>query len=265
MKIGFVQTHPAYGVPSANLRAVEEAIEGSPGRADLWVLPELFSSGYVFGSRTEAERLAEPIPGGGTTEGLIRLAVESRAAIVAGLPERAPDGRIFNSAIAVDPSGLRALYRKIHLFDFEKEWLDPGDLGFPVVDLAGARVGMMICFDWRFPEAARTLALSGAQVIAHPSNLVHPYCQEAIVTRSLENKVFIVTANRIGREERAGLSVAFTGKSRIVAPDGSVLAEGPVDRTAARVVEIEPSLADDKGVTAHNDLIADRRPSFYKV
>ncbi len=265
MRIGFVQTHPAYGISAANLTAVEEAIEGSRARADLWVLPELFSSGYVFGSRAEAERLAEPVPGGETTEGLIRLAAELNAAIVAGLPEKAPDGRVFNSAIAVDPTGLRALYRKIHLFDVEKEWFDPGDLGFPVVDLAGARVGMMICFDWRFPEAARTLTLSGAQVIAHPSNLVHPYCQAAIVTRSLENKVFIATANRIGREERAGLSMAFTGGSRIVAPDGSVLAEGPADRTAAGAVEITPSLADDKGVTPHNDLIADRRPSFYRM
>jgi predicted amidohydrolase len=265
MKVGFVQTHPVYGDPAANLKAAEQAIEGSRARADLWVLPELFSSGYVFGSRAEAERLAEPVPDGQTTSGLIRLAVRSSAAIIAGLPERFSDGRIFNSAIAVDSRGLRALYRKIHLFDYEKEWFDPGDLGFLVIDLAGARVGLMICFDWRFPEAARTLALSGAQVIAHPSNLVHPHCQAAIVTRALENKVFVVTANRIGREERGGLSVTFTGRSRIVAPDGSVLADGPIDTTAVRVVEIDPRLADEKAVTSHNDVLADRRPSFYKM
>jgi predicted amidohydrolase len=263
MRIGFVQTHPTYGDPAANRKAVEEAISGFE-KADLWVLPELFSSGYVFGSRAEAERLAEPIPDGETTVALIRLAARLDLAIIAGLPERASDGRVFNSAIAVDGSGLRALYRKLHLFDFEKEWLDPGDRGFPVIDLAGARVGLMICFDWRFPEAARTLALSGAQLIAHPSNLVQPYCQDAMVTRAIENRVYVVTANRVGTEERGGLSVSFTGKSRIVAPDGSILADGPIGEPAARAVEIDPALADDKSVTRHNDLLRDRRPPFYR-
>ena len=102
-------------------------------------------------------------------------------------------------------------------------------------------------------------------MIAHPSNLVHPHCQGAIVTRALENRVFVAMANRIGHEERAGLSVTFTGGSRIVAPDGSILCDGPIDATAADVVEIDPRLADDKSVTAHNDVIADRRPSFYNL
>jgi predicted amidohydrolase len=195
---------------------------------------------------------------------LIRLASRTGGAIVAGLPERAPDGRVFNAAVAVDGRGVRALYRKIHLFDYEKEWFDPGDLGFIVTDLAGARVGLMICFDWRFPEAALTLTLAGAQVIAHPSNLVQPHCQAALVTRALENRVFVAMTNRIGTEDRGGLEVTFTGRSRIVAPDGAVLCEGPVDSTATAVVEIDPGLADDKRVTSHNDLIADRRPMFYR-
>lgn len=265
VKIGYVQTRPVYGDASANLSAVERAMAASDAPADLWILPELFSSGYVFGSRAECARLAEPVPDGPTTRRLAELASRTGSAFVAGLPERAPDGRVFNAAIAIDPSGVRALYRKIHLFDDEKEWFDPGDLGFVVVDLAGARVGLMICFDWRFPEAARSLALAGAQVIAHPSNLVQPHCQAAIVTRALENRVFVAMANRIGREEHAGISVTFTGRSRIVAPDGSVLVEGPGDAPAADVVEIDPKRADDKMVTRHNDVIADRRPSFYRL
>jgi len=263
MRIGYKQNHPAYGERDANLRALETAIAGSE-RADLWVVPELFATGYLFGSRAECERLAEPIPDGPTTRALIRLARETGAAIVAGIAERAPDGRLFNAAVAVDRSGLRALYRKTHLFDREKEWFDAGDSGFLVVALAGARVGLMICFDWRFPEAARTLALEGAQVIAHPSNLVLPFCQAAMVTRALENRVFTVTANRIGTEERAGSCLAFTGGSRIVAPDGSILADAPETETASGVVEIDPAVADDKRATARNDLWRDRRAEFYR-
>lgn len=263
MRIGFLQTEPRFGDPQANLRHAEQAILSAD--SDLWVLPELFSTGYLFGSRSALAGLAEAIPDGPTTQGLIRLASRSRAAIVAGVAERDRDGRLFNSAVAVDPTGFRACYRKIHLFDYEKEWFDPGDGPFVVVPLAGAKVGIMICWDWRFPEAARTLALAGAQVIAHPANLVLPYCQAAMVTRALENRLFTVTANRIGTEERAGLKLAFTGGSRIVSPDGSILCDGPSGTVAGASVEIDPALADKKRATAHNDLFADRRPEFYRL
>jgi 5-aminopentanamidase len=263
MRIGWIQTEPVYGDPADNLRRIEGIIEA--GGADLWVLPELFSTGYLFGDRKELERLAEPVPDGPVTRGLLRLAARSGTAIIAGLAERSRDGHLYNSAVAVDRSGVKACYRKIHLFDYEKEWFDPGDGPFVVVELAGARVGLMICWDWRFPEAARTLALAGAQVIAHPSNLVLPFCQAAMVTRAMENRVFTATVNRIGTEERAGLRLTFTGGSRIVAPDGSVLSDGPAERAASGIVTIDLTLADVKRVTSHNDLLADRRPEFYRL
>jgi predicted amidohydrolase len=262
MRIGYVQNDPAYGEPVANLREVDAAMGPTP--ADLWILPELFASGYLLGDRGEAERLAEPIPDGPTTQGLLRIARERGCAMIAGLPERAGSAT-YNAAIAVDPTGLRAVYRKIHLFSREKEWFDPGDLPFAVIDLAGARVGIMICWDWRFPEAARTLTLAGAQVIAHPSNLVLPHCQAAMVTRALENRVYVATVNRIGRETRAGSDLVFTGGSRIVSPEGRVLSDAPAGAAAVQVVEIDPALADDKWATPQNDLFADRRPSFYRT
>jgi predicted amidohydrolase len=262
MRIGWIQTEPTYGDVAANLRAVERIVISVP--ADLWVLPELFSTGYVFGARREAKRLAEPIPEGPTTQALIELAKRSDCAIIGGLPERGPDEKIFNAAIAVSADGLRAHYRKLHLFDYEKEWFDPGDTPLSVADLAGARVGIMICFDWRFPETARTLTLRGAQIIAHPANLVQPYCQAAMITRALENKVFTVTTNRIGTEEKGPIHFTFTGQSRIVDPDGEILSDGPASSTAFDVVTIDPQDADKKGVTAHNDVISDRRPVFYQ-
>jgi 5-aminopentanamidase len=262
MRIGYVQNDPVYGEPAANLDVVEARLaEAAP--ADLWVLPELFASGYLFGDRSECVRLAEPVPDGATTRGLLRIAREYHCAIVAGLPERAGEC-VYNAAVAVDPSGVRAIYRKVHLFNREKEWFDPGDTPFPVVDLAGACVGIMICWDWRFPEVARTLALGGAQVLAHPSNLVLPYCQAAMITRALENRVFVVTVNRIGREDRAGSDLTFTGGSRIVSHEGRVLSDAPSETASVDLVEIDPRLADDKRATAGNDLFTDRRPEFYR-
>lgn len=263
MRIGYVQNDPVYGEPAANLDAVEAHIGAAPP-ADLWVLPELFASGYLFGERQECARLAEPVPGGPTTQGLLRIARERCCAIIAGLPERAGE-RIYNAAVAVDPSGVRTVYRKVHLFNREKEWFDPGDTPFPVIDIAGARVGMMICWDWRFPEVARTLALGGAQLLAHPSNLVLPYCQAAMVTRALENRVFVATVNRIGREDRAGSDLTFTGGSRVVSHEGRVLSDAPSEAASVDVIEIDPLRADDKRATPGNDLFADRRPEFYRL
>lgn len=268
MRVGFLQTRPVWGEAAANLDAaaamVREAM--SIGRAaDLWVLPELFATGYLFEDRDEASSRCEPVPDGPTVTGLVALARQARCAFVAGVAERAPDGRLFNAAVAVDGTGLRALYRKAHPFGTERRWSSPGDLPFPVIDLAGARVGIMICFDWRFPEVARSLALDGAQVIAHPSNLVLPHCPEAMVTRALENGVFTVTCDRVGIEERAGMRAAFIGRSRILGPDGVVLAEGPGDLPAFDVVDIDPARADDKRLDSGNDLLRDRRTDLYRV
>ncbi len=124
---------------------------------------------------------------------------------------------------------------------------------------------MMICFDWIFPEAARTLALKGAQIIAHPANLVLPYCQNAMVTRSIENQVFTVTANRVGKET--------SGKSP---PDiyRSIAGHHPWRQNSlswtngkecVHLVEIDPEHALNKRLNANNDLFEDRRPSLYEM
>jgi predicted amidohydrolase len=123
----------------------------------------------------------------------------------------------------------------------------------------------MICFDWIFPEAARSLALLGADLIAHPSNLVLPYCHAAMVTRALENGVFTATANRVGTESRAGRSLTFTGGSRIIDPRGRVLAEAGTATEETLVVDLDPAAARDKMITDHNHRLADRRPGLYRT
>lgn len=268
-RVAIVQTNPEFGnIPKNIAEAVELA--GSV-RADLYVLPELFSTGYNFTSRKEVEKLSEPADGP-AFRAMADLAKKLKAYIVYGFAERAaaaPDGgadggaRSYNSAALVGPKGMAGLYRKVHLFAKETLYFAPGDLGFRVFDLPFGKVGIMVCFDWYYPEAARTLALRGAQIIAHPSNLVLPYCPDAMITRCLENKVFAATANRIGTERRGGSELRYIGTSEIVSPSGEVLVRMPHDEAGIRVVEVELKDALGKKINRYNDLMGGRRPSEY--
>lgn len=260
MKIGFLQFNPTFGEVERNLYHVASLLGGV--RADLLVLPELFNTGYLFTSRKEAQDLAEEVPGGRTTAALIRMAKKSGAHIVAGIAERDGD-RIYNAALLVAPGGYVATYRKIHLFFEEKLWFHPGDGEPEVFDIGSCRVGVMVCFDWFFPETARVLALKGADVICHSANLVLPYCQDAMVTRCLENRVFAVTCNRTGSEERGGKTLAYTGRSQIVDPRGNVLYRAGQETDEVHVVEADMTAARDKQLNEHNNLFNDRRPRFY--
>jgi len=261
--VAAVQTEPFFGRVTSN---VEAALALVPGNCALAVLPELFATGYQFRTRDEvasfAEELGPDCRPGPILGRLLAHAASSGTTLVAGLAERA-GARLFNSAVLVRPDGTRGLYRKVHLFMDEKQLFDPGDLAFPVFPAAGTQVGMMICFDWLFPEAARSLALAGAAVIAHPCNLVLPWCQEAMITRCLENGVHAVTANRVGREDRAGFELAFSGGSQIVAPRGERLVRLDRTGTGAAVARIEPGTPGTP-LTAHNDVLGDRRPELYR-
>jgi predicted amidohydrolase len=261
MRAGFIQFMPVFGDIAKNLLTIEGLVEGTS--ADLIVLPELCNTGYLFTARYEVDMFAEEIPDGRTTKALCRLARTNNVYLVAGLIERAGKMR-FNAAVLVGPGGYIATYRKIHLFSEETLWFDPGDRPFVVHDIGICRVGMMICFDWFFPEAARVLALQGADLLCHPANLVLPYCQAGMVTRCLENRVFAVTANRTGTERRGGQSLYFTGKSQITGPEGAILYGAEETAEESGVVEIDIRQARDKRINAINDLLADRRPEYYK-
>lgn len=262
MRVGYVQFAPEFGEVERNLGKVTTLL--SQDHAELWILPELFSTGYQFTSQREVQELAEPIPDGPTTQRLIALGQERDCHIVAGLAEQADDG-LYNSAVLVGPSGLVAHYRKIHLFYQEQHWFTPGDLPFPAAGIGSATVGLLVCYDHLFPEAARSLALQGADVIAHPANLVMPgLAQLTMRVRAMENRVFTVTANRVGVEARTEETLRFTGLSQVVAPNGDVLVKAPSDREEVRAVEIEPAQARDKHLTRLNDVFADRRPEFYR-
>lgn len=259
--VGFVQFCPVRRDVASNIATLERLLDGV--HADLLVLPELANSGYLYTKSDDLAPYAEPGDGSGPfLSALARMAGQIGGVIVAGFAERAEAG-LYNAAAAVGPSGVLQLYRKTHLFGIEKGLFLPGDTGFRLFTHRGARVGMMICYDWFFPEAARTLALAGAQILAHPADLMLPYCQAAMVTRCLENRVYAITANRFGTEELNGTTLTFTGASQIVDIRGRVLQAAPPCGEFVALCEIEPSLADDKSITPQNNLFADRRPEMY--
>jgi len=261
MLVGCLQFAPEFGAPDRNLERIAELVRGT--EADLLVLPELATTGYLFADRAEAAEYAETVPDGPSTRALADLARERDVLLCYGIAEKRGD-RVFNSAVLVGPEGHLLTYRKVHPFADEKDIYDDGD-AFPVVDLPGgaARVGMLVCFDWVFPEAFRSLALQGAELILHPSNLVLPHCQKAMVTRSIENGVFTVTANRIGREERAGKGpLVYTGKSQVISPRGETL-DCLDDEEGVALAEIDPAESRDKRLTERNSLLTDRKPELY--
>ncbi|MBI5683169.1 MAG: acyltransferase [Deltaproteobacteria bacterium] len=260
MRIGFIQTKPVFGNIRVNVEdAVEKIISTD---ADLLVLPELFSTGYQFKSKKELSSLAEDVPAGYTTKALIDTAKRRKLFVVFGIAEKSK-GRFYNSSVLAGPKGLISVYRKAHLFWNEKKNFTPGNTPFDVHNIGIARIGMMICFDWIFPEVARILALKGADIICHPSNLVLPHCPQAMITRCLENRVFAITSNRIGTENRINRkSLRFIGKSQIISPYGEILYRASDNKEEMKIVEINPKIAQDKKITPKNDLFKDRRLRF---
>jgi predicted amidohydrolase len=260
VKVGFMQFSPLFGRKEENVEKVIHSLRGA--KADLLVLPELFSTGYLFLNEEELRRSAETIPHGPTVSKFKELAQEENTNFVFGIAERTDD-KLFNSSVLVTPEGDCFLYRKLHLFDREKQLFSAGDKELETFDIGIAKIGMMICFDWIFPEVARTLALKGADLICHPSNLMLPYCQDAMITRCIENRVFAITCNRTGVEKREKEEMTFTGNSQIVDPKGRILSRANGEEEKVCITEIDPSLAKNKRVTANNHIFEDRRTDFY--
>lgn len=259
-RAGYLQFSPVFGDISGNLDRVIRSLTGV--RADLIVLPELPFTGYGFADRKELLALARKQEESRAAARLVDLCRASGMHIVTGYAEKSGD-RCYNSSLLLGPSGLAATYRKLHLFDREKLYFDEGDLPLSVHHIPGARLGMMVCFDWIFPEVARTLALMGADILCHPANLVLDHCQKAMVTRCTENMVYSVTANRTGTERRPFGNIRFTGRSRIVAPEGQVVHTAEEEGEELFVADLDISRARDKRITPRNHVLFDRRPDLY--
>ncbi len=261
-KVGICQFKPELMQVKRNRKKMESLLADIS--ADLIVLPELATSGYLFRSKEEVKSIAEDPKDGPTATLFLKLAKQNNTSYVVGFAEKTLTG-LYNSAMLVNPDGSIHIYRKSHLFYEEKRWFETGDTGFKVFNAKNnIKVGLMICFDWIFPESARSLALEGAQIIAHPANLVLPWCQQAMLTRSLENGVYSITSNRTGEDENGGKELHFTGMSQIVDTKGEIIYRMNKTEESVFITEIEPNKSDNKEITEFNNLFTDRRTELYK-
>lgn len=262
-RLGVLQFEPKLLKVTENLERMAELVRNVD--ADLIVMPELATSGYVFNTKEEVISVAENAKSGLTARFFTQLSRERNCSFVVGFPE-IDDGVLYNSCSLFNPDGRIYTYRKSHLFFEEKLFFEKGNTGFQVFEAKNnVKIGMMICFDWQFPESARTLALKGAEIIVHPANLVLPWAQKAMVTRSLENRVFSVTSDRTGTEVNGEKSLYFTGMSQILNTKGEILTQLDKSEANVSVVMIDPSEAANKQVTARNDAFADRRTDLYEI
>src|SRR5947209_7334464 len=265
MLVAVAQIEPKLGERERNLEACLARLEeAATAGAELLVLPECAIPGYMFDSAEEAMPFAEEIPGP-STEAFADSCRRLEVHVVCGLLERDGD-QLRNSAVLVGPDGLLGSYRKTHLpFLGVDRFTVPGD-ELPVYETPLGRIGVEICYDLRFPEATRTLALKGADLVAHPTNFPIPaQIQTELITvaRAAENRIFLLTANRCGKERWA----EFCGRSQIVDPYGVRLAETSVEGEALLVADVEVEKAHDKDYVIPGEyelyLFGHRRPDLY--
>ena len=252
IKAGFIQFSPVLGDQETNIKKIKSLMPMAQD-ADLIVLPELANSGYNFVSKDHAFENAEETINSRFIDFLIGEARKYDLHIVAGFNER-ENNNLYNSSALVSPEGLLGRYRKIHLFLNEKEIFTIGNLGLPVFDIGFCKIGILICFDWIFPEVWRILAMKGADIICHPSNLVLPYAQQAVPVHGMINRTFNITANRYGTER----DITFSGKSIISNPFGKTMVKAAPDKDAVKIVEIDINQARNKMITQRNHAFDDR-------
>lgn len=266
--VACAQLQPRLGDMEGNVHRTCEAIRSAAAQgAHVVVLPELASSGYAFVDQQEAIAAAQPIDGP-CIAAWKDVAAELGIVVVGGFCELGDNGSVYNSAAIIDDTGVRAIYRKAHLWDRERLIFEAGEGRPPVVDTAFGRIGVVVCYDLEFPEWVRVVALARAQLLCAPVNW--PRYPRPVGERPGEvvrvqadaavNRMFIAACDRVGSER----GVDWVGGSVIVDADGWPLAGGEgLDYEAIMFAQCRLAEADDKGVGGLSDIHADRRPGLY--
>ena len=260
-----------------NLESAVAAVDAAArSGAQVLCLPELFRAPYPCQSEDVARfDLAEPVPGPSTEE-LGAAAARNRMVIIASLFERRAPGLCHNSAVILDADGkIAGLYRKMHIPDdpgyFEKFYFAPGDLGFGAHETAAGRVGVLVCWDQWFPEAARAVALDGAWVLFYPTAIGWASGEPEAARRrqreawetiqrghAIANGMFVAAVNRVGTEE----GLEFWGSSFVADPFGEVIARARCDREELMLVECDRTLVET--TRRHWPFLRDRRIDAYQ-
>ena len=268
MRVGAAQIDIKIGEKACNLdKCLHWMGEAARRKVDLLVFPECALTGFVFGSFGEALQVSEAVSGESTNV-LKEASRKYSITVVVGLLE-IDKNKLYNTAVLVSPEGLVGKYRKTHTLclGVDRYVTRGGDL--PVFSLPQCKFGILTCYDQRFPEPARIIALKGAQAILHPANLpegAEAYANFFNQSRACENRLFIINANRVGEER----GVRFIGRSQIIDYTGKVLAEGSASAEELLMAEIEPDRANVKHVINSPgeyefDIFRDRRADLYEL
>ncbi len=270
IRVAAVQMEPVVGKKEKNVkRGIEFINEAADNNAKLVVLPELSNSGYTFETRKEAFSLAEPIPGGDTTNKWIETAREREVYISSGIAEIDED-KLYNSCILVGPDGYIGKFRKVHLWHNEKMFFEPGNLGYPVYYTPIGRIAMVNCYDNWFPESWRLCALNGADIVCNNTNWIpivgqpenlYPMANYLCMTGAHSNSIFVVAACRIGTER----GQPFIGHSIIVNQLGWPIA-GPASGDKEEILYADCNISDARRGKTWSELNAplrDRRTDYY--
>jgi predicted amidohydrolase len=266
-RIACHQLAPVIGDLAGNRERAIAAIEAAAAAAaDVVVLPELVTSGYVFADADEARPLAEPADGP-TLAAWARLAAAHDLVIAGGFPELGDDGTLYNSAALVDATGIRAVYRKAHLWDREPECFLPGEDRPPVMDTPHGRIGLMVCYDLEFPEWVRSVALAGAELLCVPTNWPaeprpdgeRPMEVMKAMVHAATNRIAVACCDRCGEER----GVRWVSGTVICGPDGWLRAGPPGPEPALLLADVDLAGARDKALGPRNDAFEDRRPALY--
>ena len=267
LRVGIVQSDPQLGDVDGNLSGCVASLgEAAAAGCSLVVFPECALSGYMFGDLESATRAAVALPG---PEADVLAVTCARLGLhcVVGLLEL-DGGLLRNTAVLFGPHGIVGKYRKSHIACIGADrWTTPADDEYEVFETPIGRIGLQICYEWRFPEVTRVLALAGADIVAHPTN--SPVASRDLAdflprARAAENAVYFLMANRVGTEG----GTTFFGRSQIVDPLGNVLAAADDTYVSLTVADVDVELARLKtkepgegGYTVR--LFADRRPGLY--
>ncbi|RKR76400.1 nitrilase-related carbon-nitrogen hydrolase [Frondihabitans australicus] len=266
-RIAVAQVAPDVTDQAGNLvRAAAAITTALDAGADIVVLPELVTSGYVFESADEARAAAIPADAAVFDEWTLLASTRPGAVIVGGFAELGDDGNVYNSAAMVDGSGVRAVYRKVHLWDEEPKFFTAGSETPPVVSTSHGTLGMMICYDLEFPEWTRLAALAGTEILLVPTNW--PFAPRPAGERVAEvqtgaaaariNRMAVACADRTGTER----GVDWNNGSSIISAAGWVVAEVG-EGTGIAYADIDAADSRSKAWTERADAFADRRPELY--
>lgn len=257
MKLAQIQFSPLLGEIEQNTSKVAGLISQC-NDSQLIILPELSDTGYNFTDKEHALLVSRPIDDNPYLTMLLEQSKKLNTHIVTGVSEKR-GANLYNSALLISPKGIVGKYSKIHLFMNEKDIFEEGDGELNIFEVDGFRIGMLICFDYLFSDVWRIIAQKGADIIAHPSNLVTYNAFKVVPALGIMNKIFIATTNRIGKDR----DLEFAGKSFLCNPNGEIISEAGRQNEEILFSEIDPEMARNKMITARNHVFDDRRPERY--